>query len=155
MTVKEKLLELNTAYPDTLVYYGTKSAFIAIGNPKELLNTLEESALAFKSAKMRRISSIRSEIKFALYSKPEVDLSKFSQMTPTEIVELAKISGVDKYLVQSYVRAIHSLDNFSPFEDREVTDCYRKVVYPGIVVLSNGGENGKFWTYEEYLNSKR
>lgn len=52
---------------------------------------------------------------------------------------------------EEFEKAMHNLEDYVPLSDREVIDVYKSITDKGIIILVEGDDYGKYWTYDEVL----
>lgn len=148
---------LHEMKPNTILYIGSQSAYFLIGTPEECLNLIdsvsEEYFEFFKNnatIAKKRLSEILPKIK---------NIEKAAVSGKNNLMEFAQklnhLAVMEIQAVKDVSCAVKNVDLFTPMRGREIKDAYIKEVDPGIAIIIDGYERGKYWFKSEWDNDER
>lgn len=130
MTLQSKMQELD---PKELVYIGAKSGFLFINYPTNFDAEIGELNRRYMNSALTTLKNAQNR-----YNSMRDFGPKLAKRLQQDVQEAAK-----------------AVTKFKGFEDRTVIECYRNISNTGTIIIISGQESGRFWTYDEVLNSNK
>lgn len=148
MTLNEVVMQQKD---DELLYIGAGSNYLFIGTKEEYFKDIEGISNHYYDTNRR------------FFEKRKADLY-WCQNNPIKVLYRVGMKYMDSYqldveqrfkrmrnLLSGVIELKTYLDNFVPFEDREVVEISRKELFePGTRLLITGRETGRWWFRKEY-----
>lgn len=144
---------------DPIIHIGSKSSFFFVGTKEEYEKNIDVVSADLLEGLKNSLASMKHDDK--LFAHNISELSKFNPEIKDE-TEIRRFVTLAKHTcngIRSAIRRAKSIpetekniSEFVPVRERYSSEPQNRLQGDGIIIIVQGCETGKYWSYDEYKN---